>query len=152
MICITGIPGTGKSTVCSRLNSDNISCVNLNDVAKEIGCMELDEVDIECMRRNFPYEKSQVVESHYAHTLRCDLVIILETDERLVRQRLTERGYSTEKIEENIEVQRAGLIHYEALELIPSVKIMTISTGRKDIEHTYSEIRDVIVRELNKKK
>ncbi len=133
MICITGIPATGKTTVCDFLRKRGIECVEANALAEISGCLNDGEVDIECLRN---YLKSTgfdgIISSHYSHLLGCERVIILYADEKNLRERMERRGYPVEKIDENIDAQDSDVIYYEALDLMPENRIIRIRGGNID--------------------
>ncbi len=143
MICITGIPATGKTTVCNYLKSMGIQCSSLNDVAEERqliqnGCVDIDslkEIKMDCT----------VVEAHYSHLLKCDYVIILKDDEDAILGRMNERKYSKEKISENLDVQRSDTIYYEALDHLPGNRIFTVNVQSKPIEDICKIIYEIII-------
>ncbi|WP_175266593.1 AAA family ATPase [Acidiplasma cupricumulans] len=110
-MCITGIPATGKTTLCKMLNYSGIQCASLNEVLKNTGIISDGIVDIDQLRRlELKYD---VVESHYSHMIHCKYVIIIKDDENILRKRMEQRGYGNEKINENIEAQRSDIIYYE---------------------------------------
>ncbi|GGM73609.1 hypothetical protein GCM10007108_09470 [Thermogymnomonas acidicola] len=130
MMCITGPPGAGKTTVCRVLLSMGVSCASLNELAREMGFVNGDEVDIDLLScARLPY---RFVESHYSHLLPCSAVFILEVSEDTLRRRMEERGYSEGKIEENLETQRADIYFQEALERLPATRIFRINAEGKD--------------------
>ncbi|WP_337860732.1 adenylate kinase family protein [Ferroplasma sp.] len=143
MICITGIPGTGKTTICKMLNENGIKCHGLNKFAMECGAISDDIVDIDMLmekRINF-----EVVESHYSHLLDCQYVIILEDDESQLRNRMHARGYPEEKIEENIDAQLSGLIYFEAADRLPANHIYTIKENSRSIDEVFKEVIGIIL-------
>lgn len=147
MICISGVPKTGKTTICKLLNLNNIPCENLDSLATELGCLRDGEVDVERLAEKLP--EKRVVESHYSHLLSCDFVIILSTDEMVLENRMREAGYDLGKIAENIDAQRSEIIFSEALEKVPRNRIFLIETGDRTPEETFNEIRNKII-ELEK--
>ncbi|MHB1708425.1 MAG: AAA family ATPase [Thermoplasmataceae archaeon] len=126
MICITGIPGTGKSTLCLSLNRNGMTCRSANDEAQRLGCVSGDVVDTDRLRTAI--DGVNIIEGHYTHLLDCEGVIILTASEETVRKRLLERGYSREKVQENIDVMLSDSIYYEALDRLPAGRIFTVST------------------------
>ncbi len=126
MISITGVPGTGKTSVCKELNTMGYRCDSLDALCAE--CIESGEADIQCMDR-ITAGVTTTVESHYSHLLHCEYVVILEADEMDLKRRMEDRGYPDSKIEENLDVQRSGTIYYEALERIPAGRIFRINTS-----------------------
>ncbi|QRF74922.1 putative kinase [Thermoplasmatales archaeon] len=142
MICISGIPGTGKSTLCRKLNEIGIKCISANDEAARLDCISGDEVDVDLLRSRM--DRINIVEGHYSHLLDCDAVIILTAPEATIRKRLTERGYSEAKIDDNIESMLAGTIYYEALDRMPASRIFIIDTGSADENSVLTEAERII--------
>ncbi len=148
MICITGIPGTGKTTICKMLNGHGIQCASLNDIARECGAIDGDTVDIDILRRG--YINSMVVESHYSHMLECEYAIILEDDENRLTERMNARGYSGSKIAENIDAQRSGIIYWETVDRLPANHIFVIQENSRNIEEVFAEVMNIILSLHNK--
>ena len=148
MICISGIPGTGKTTICKMLNDNNLRCVNLNSIADENGIMNGDTVNIDALKRiDIKYD---IVESHYSHLINCDYVIILRDDEDILINRMRKRGYSDSKINENLDAQRSDTIYYEALDHLPENHIFIINENSRNINSVFNEIFNLIL-SLDKK-
>ncbi len=142
MICITGIPATGKTTVCNFLKTMGIQCSSLNDMARENKLIQNGRVDIDSLmeiRIDCP-----VVEAHYSHLLKCDYVIILKDDEEAILQRMKKRKYTNEKISENLDVQRSDTIYYEALDRLPDNRIFTVNAHSKSIEDICKIVYEII--------
>ena len=142
LICITGIPGTGKTTICRMLNEAGISCEGLNRLAENSGALEGDTVDVDILSR--VEIKSAVVEAHYSHLLNCSHVIILVDNEEILRKRMEMRGYTENKIDENLDAQRAGIIYYEALERLPAGRIHILEERSRNIEEVYRDVISII--------
>ncbi len=148
MICISGIPGTGKTTLCKMLNENNLRCVNLNSIADENGIMNGDTVNIDALKKiDIKYD---IVESHYSHLINCDYVIILKDDEDGLINRMRGRGYSDSKINENLDAQRSDTIYYEALDHLPENHIFIINEDSRNINSVFNEVLNLIL-SLNKK-
>lgn len=126
IVAITGTPGTGKTEVAKALaKRTGWKWFSLNDIAaqkdlyegydRERGCKI---VDIEKLREEVSMlavqNKNVIVESHYAHDMPADVVIVLRTDPIILRKRMTEKGFHTEKIAENMEAEMMQVIRDEA--------------------------------------
>ncbi len=143
LICISGIPGTGKSTICNLLNDLGYTCVEGNALAVKYGCLSGDEVDVDCLSDRMRSDNFKgIVAAHYAHLLPCNIVIILEADESALRQRMMDRGYSPEKIDENLDAQRSDTIYAESLERLPANRIFRIRNA--DLNVALSDILRII--------
>lgn len=143
MICITGIPGTGKTTIARMLNNNGIKCTGLNNIALKCGALNGETVDIDIL--NKIEINSDVVESHYSHLLDCNYVIILEDDEAQLIKRMVARGYPESKINENIDAQRAGIIYWEAIDRMPANHIFVIQENSRTIDKVFTEVMDIIL-------
>ncbi len=127
-VAITGTPGVGKTTVCRALRELEFDVVHLNRVAREMGAiLEEDEqrqvkvVDVHALRRYVeewePESDPAFVESHYAHLMPTDLVVVLRLHPSELERRLKDRGYPPEKIAENLEAEFVGVCYGEAVEV-----------------------------------
>ena len=123
IVAISGTPGTGKSRVATLL-ADRLGwdLVELNRLAEEkdlyMGYDEQREckvVDIEALAEEVSLlHGNAIVESHYAHDMPADLIVILRASPAELRSRLAERGWTLEKIEENVEAELVGVCLGEA--------------------------------------
>lgn len=143
MICITGIPCTGKTTIARMLNYRGIKCTGLNSIALEYGALNGDTVDIDILKK--VQINSEIVESHYSHLLDCEYVIILEDDEEQLIKRMAARGYPESKINENIDAQRAGIIYWEAIDRLPANHIFVIQEKSRAIDEVFTEVMNIIL-------
>ncbi len=143
MICITGIPGTGKTTICKMLNDYGIKCTGLNKIAGEYGAIKGDTVDVDILISQ--QINCDVVESHYSHLLDCQYVIILEDDENRLRERMASRGYIQSKIDENIDAQRSGIVYYEAVDRLPRNHIFIIKEDSRSIDEVFKDVLNIIL-------
>ena len=146
MISISGIPGSGKSSVCSYLRNLGYDCRNILDIDDARDCLENDEMDIDCLndRINWENKSSILIEGHYSHLVPCTMVFILERGEEETGKTLLERGYSMEKVEENLDALRSDIIYQEALERLPSSRIHRIKVVEGNPELTALKIIDFI--------
>ncbi len=124
IIAISGTPGTGKTSI-TELLKNNYKIVHLNDLAKEKGCLKgydrkrkVRIVDYKCLDNKIDDVSDIVIESHYAHLMRFDILIILRTKPDVLRKRLLEKGFSKQKINENLEAEALGVISEESLDFI----------------------------------
>lgn len=143
MICLSGIPGTGKTTICRMLKESGVNCVSADEIAEKDGCLKDEEVDIDCLR-NSSFQGISVLESHYSHLLKCDYAIILEAPVEEIEARLRERGYPESKIAGNIDALLSGMIYSEALENLPSTRIRNIDCGNRGIDEVFFEVSSLI--------
>ncbi len=152
MICITGIPGSGKSTMSQRLTEMGLNSIHANEIPGYLECLDADEIDIECLSEKISHINTRdlIVESHYSHLLGCDLILILERDTDHVRKTLEKRGYSEQKIRENLEAAMSDVVYEESLEFLPTPLIRRISVEEDDIDRT-AERCEIIIRDFLKR-
>ncbi len=124
IIAISGTPGTGKTSI-TELLKNKYKIVHLNDLAKEKGCLKgydrkrkVRIVDYKCLDNKIDDVSDIIIESHYAHLMRFDILIILRTKPDVLRKRLLEKGFSNQKINENLEAEALGVISEESLDFI----------------------------------
>ncbi len=120
MIGLTGVPGTGKTTVADILEERGVYVVRINDtITPYILGRDPDRdtiiIDEELWAAEFQ-PVDGVVEGHLAHLLPCDRVVILRCDPDVLVDRLIGRGYSPEKAEENALAEALDSTLIETLE------------------------------------
>ncbi|RXA19374.1 adenylate kinase [Methanosarcina sp. MSH10X1] len=155
LIGLTGTPGTGKTSVSKLLEGKrHWKVIHLNDLIKEEHLYtEIDEerdaviADMEFVRQRVEEiicgRENEVIilESHLAHYI-ADTVIILRTRPPELKIRLKARGYSEEKIKENLEAEALDVILVEAFEWCE--KVFEIDTTGKSLEETGQDIETII--------
>ena len=118
MIALTGTPGCGKSKVAEELKKRGYKVKSVIELAKENNCIlrqEGDEyvIDVDKLAE---IEFDGIVEGHLSHLLNPEKVIVLRCNPLVIKQRLIERGWSKEKIMENVEAELVDVILIEALD------------------------------------
>ncbi len=132
MVGITGVPGTGKSSVALELERRSQPVVRLVDLVGSYVCEEDVErmtavVDEERLAEEFP-PLDGFVEGLLAHFLPCDRVVVLRCRPDVLRERLEKRGYPKAKIDENVEAEALDVILIETVERHPPDHILEIDT------------------------
>lgn len=152
IIALSGVPGSGKSTICRLLNEHGMKCINAVDIPGSDECRDGDEMDLECLKGKLRVEGDVplVVEGHYSHLLGCSAAIILERDEVSVREALVKRGYPQSKIDGNIDALLSDTIYQEALQFLPGTLIRRVRVVEGSQERTFSGILECI-HELEKR-
>lgn len=150
MMCgITGTPGTGKSSITRALEERGHRVVHLSDTVGPY-ILERDEardtfvIDEERWAAEFPRVEG-FVEGHLAHLLPCDLVIVLRCRPDVLESRLEKRGYSREKVRENVEAEALDVILIEAVEERGGDRVQELDTTALSPH----EAADIIERILN---
>ncbi|MGB4362751.1 MAG: adenylate kinase family protein [Methanothermobacter tenebrarum] len=130
IICITGTPGVGKTSISHRLAEElNGNLVEVNQLAEEKDLFIGEDpvrgykiVDIPSLCREImkvmEEDSFNIVEGHLSHYCKiCDLVIVLRLHPNLLLRRLEKRGYDHRKVKENVEAEALGVCAYEAYQV-----------------------------------
>jgi adenylate kinase len=128
IIAVTGTPGTGKTSVAQKLSEiTGYRLIGLNALAQEKGLyLGTDKkrgcriVDVPGLRREVSKAAKDgrplIIESHFAHDMPSDLVIVLRAGPGEIRKRGLAKGWSREKADENAQAEIMEVIMSEALE------------------------------------
>ncbi len=151
-IAITGTPGTGKTTVSNLLSKKlKIPVYHLSELIKERELYsEYDKeresyvVDIKKLKDFFKGKENFIAEGLVAHYIPSDVLVILRASPETIKKRLSERNYSPDKIEENVEAERLAVCATEALQLKTAKKIIQIDTTHKNPDEIAKLIIDGI--------
>jgi adenylate kinase len=124
IIGLTGTPGTGKKTLAPLLSAElRLPAISINELIRpslqEIQVGEL-EVDPGEARERIAGELTQPC-ILYGHLLpyvvskeSVSKVIVLRCEPGILKRRLAERGYSSEKVVKNVEAELIGLVSTDA--------------------------------------
>lgn len=156
LIALTGTPGTGKSSISTVLRKNGFEVVDLNKVATEknfvIGTDEKRNskiIDVnrlnKYVKENYSKKDIVFVEGHLSHLLKnMDKVIILRCHPRVLKKRLTKKGWKIEKIKENIDAEILDIILCETVDIHPPKNIFEIDTTDKSIDDVTSSVMEII--------
>ena len=160
ILAITGTPGTGKTSVC-KSKAHELECIDLNSVIeehgfytgldRERGCLiaDLNKLE-EYVRQRHEHEQQEqeqkllVLESHLAHLLKPapDVAIVLRANPAVLAERLKQKGFPPQKINENVEAETLDVILIEAVELCDIV--YEVDTSEKRVEEVATVVREII--------
>jgi len=163
-ISISGIPGTGKSTVAKLLEKKLDA--NLIDIKKLVNSKKIkskydkkrktriiENKDLRnAVKKELSKEKDNIIESHLSHLIKSDIFFILRTNPTELKKRLKKRKWSKAKIRENIEAEFVDEITIETLNLHKKSKIYEIDTSKKKPGSILKVITKVLKRQTNYRK
>ena len=149
-VVVTGTPGTGKTTATERLDTD-LDVVHLNDVIEREGLTtgrddERDSLvaDLDAVREWVGDRDDVLVESHLAHHLDADRVVVLRCHPETLDARLRDRGESATSAAENAESEALDVVLSEAVERHGLDRVFEIETTDSSPEDVAAEIERVI--------
>jgi adenylate kinase len=138
-IIVSGTPGTGKTTFAKKLSNDEgLTYLDVNKIIDEHGLSEgldkdrdakiidvkkLNKVLIEIIKK----DKDIVIDSHLSHYLpkkHVDICYITKCSLKELKKRLIARGYSDEKVRENLDAEILDVCRIEAEEAGHKIKII----------------------------
>lgn len=141
MIIVTGTPGSGKTTFSKYLAKElNYKYLDVNNfIKKNALCEALDE-DKDCMvvdehklaekLTTYAKDKKIIIDSHMSYFIDpkyVELAICMKANIETLNARLKERGYSKQKIQENLECEIFDICCEEAKEI--GHKLFIINTS-----------------------
>lgn len=138
-IGISGSPGTGKRSVGTELSRQSgLEFMSLNDFAikKRTGKWVNGEfcVDSNALRRVLTDMRGKIVSGHILPYVvpsnRLDFVAVLRCSPNELRKRYMSRGYSREKILENVEAEFLDLVSFKCLETYGIEKVAEFDTTK----------------------
>ena len=111
-IGVIGTPGCGKTTLCQSLG---LPVLSLRDIAEKNHCLGKIEadgaapMDVEKLAELWQHpDVLTLIDGHLAHHVPVDALIVVRCHPDELRNRLGQRGYSSEKIQANVEVEMLG--------------------------------------------
>ena len=148
-VAITGTPGTGKTSVSALLRERGHDVLDMTQYIKDNGLREeydaerdTYDVDVERLNDCLSDYDNIIFEGHLAHFMDVDSVIVLRCHPDVMKGRLEARGYSEEKVRENIQAEVLDVILFEAVE--SGIPTFSVDTSHGIVERTADEIEDVM--------
>jgi len=147
-IALTGTPGTGKTSLASRLEYKIFS---INDYYPKISIGKDDDgnwlVDLKKLNEVINVEKNSsiIYEGHVSHFLEnIGMAIVLRCNPKKLKERLELREYTQEKINENMEAEALNIISEEAIEMCGYEKVFELDTTELSLDASVAKIEGII--------
>lgn len=133
IIVISGSVGSGKTTIAQDLAKKlKYDVIHLGELAEKYKIKEIKKLqtfdfdidklldDIEAKVKSWRKQKKNIIiESHFAHFIKPELVdflFVINRDLKDLKKEYKIRKYNAQKIKDNLEVESFNLCFYEALE------------------------------------
>ncbi|MED6208969.1 Adenylate kinase isoenzyme 6 [Stylosanthes scabra] len=156
-ILVTGTPGTGKTTTCTALaEASQLRHINVGDLVKEknlhdgwddeLDCYVINE-DLVCDELEDQMEEGgNIVDYHgcdFFPERWFDCVVVLQTDNTVLYDRLSRRGYNESKLSNNIECEIFQVLLEEAKESYPEDRVVAMKSDTiEDVSRNVSTLTD----------
>ena len=154
-LIITGNPGVGKHTIADEfLKNEDYDLIDINKIAIESNCIEKDEIGIQVDVQNLKNDlnkiitKKSLIVGHLAPYVveksNIGIVIILRKNPYKLEQVYKERGYSKEKIKENLGSEILGITAHDAISEFGTENTFQIDTTTKTPQEVVEKIQKII--------
>ncbi len=153
-VAVTGTPGTGKTTATKCLDRE---VVHLNDIIRKEGLdsgtderrdsLVADMDAVEAFLDERMSGEIELVESHLAHRLPADRVVVLRCHPDELGERLAARGESEASVAENRESEAIDVTLAEAVEEHGADSVYEIDASERTPEEVAAEIERVVAGE-----
>ena len=139
-IIVSGCVGTGKTRIAKLISKEkNCKYTNITDLIKKhnlsegydkkrrsliVDTKKLNKFLIDLIKNS---KETLVIDGHLSHYLDkkyVKLCVITKCDIKLLKKRLEKRGYSKQKIRENLDAEIFDTCRVEALEKVHKVKVI----------------------------
>ena len=160
VILVGGSPGTGKTKIAKILGSKlSVDVISLGELADESGCITAEDkarktgiINEDCLvdallELTADKSKSLIIEGHYIDLVPSSSVqwiFILRTHPEILKKRLSERNYSEDKENENVEAEVIGVCQMDALDAFGESKVYEIDTTELSAPQSVEKIELIL--------
>ena len=158
MIAITGTPGTGKTALSGELRSRGYDVLDLNehirskglleekDETRDTFCVDVDALDLSL--EEYRGREKIMIEGHFSHCVECEAIIVLRCHPDVLAERLRRRGYSENKVTENVQAEILDVILCESVET--GIPVCELDSSRDKAEDLADKAEDIIKGNIDK--
>jgi len=159
IIAITGTPGTGKTSVSNLLEKKGFTVVDLNKIVVEknfvlkydkkrdskiVDVVKLDNY----IKKKYSKKDLIFVEGHLSHLLKCvDKVIVIRMHPGRLSKNLEKKGWSKDKIKENLEAEILDVILCEAVDNHSQNNVFEINAT----DNSLDDLAEIIIKIIEKR-
>ncbi|MCX8195032.1 MAG: AAA family ATPase [Candidatus Micrarchaeota archaeon] len=165
-LLITGVPGSGKSTVaCALAKKTGAALIGINEVAASFGLysgqdsdgsriVKLGELERKLRSLLRKERGSAILEGHLGCEIRLPVqkVVVLRCEPKILRQRLAERDYPQEKISQNALSEALDYCTVLSEKNYGKRKVWEIDTTGKGVAEVVAEAERIFLGKARKKK
>ncbi|XP_058743133.1 adenylate kinase isoenzyme 6 homolog isoform X2 [Vicia villosa] len=156
-ILVTGTPGTGKTTTATALaEATQLRHINIGELVKEKNLHDGwdDELDSYILNEDLVCDELEDVMEEGGNIVDyhgCDFfperwfnyVVVLQTDNTILYDRLTKRGYKESKLSNNVESEIFQVLLEEAKESYAEDKVIALKSNTiEDIDSNIATLTD----------
>ncbi len=143
-VALTGVPGTGKSSVGGILAERGWRVEGVNSMAERCGLVAEGEVDLDVLARQLPIEGDEplIIEGHFSHLLPVDIAIVLRCHPEVLRERLKRKGWPDDKVAHNVEAEAVDFVTLEALD--EGITTFEVDTTQKSPIEVANDIERIV--------
>ena len=139
VVALTGSPGTGKSTLASRLKEHGLNVITVEEIARDVNALSQSETGIEVETSKLVHwawdgGEDCIIDGHLSHHCSIDSIIVLRCHPSELRQRLGHRnGYDIKKIESNVEWELLSGVWSDIIALHPQARVIEFDTTNEQV-------------------
>lgn len=152
-VTVSGTPGTGKTTAVEHADLPQ-EVIHLNEVIREADLTVGEDsardtlvADIDALEAHLAERDDVLIESHLAHHLPAERIIVLRCHPTVLTERLRERGVDDGSIAENAESEALDVILTEAVRKHGEDSVYEVETTDRTPTAVAREIEAIVVGE-----